>query len=59
MEEKIKLIKLTCQRCGWEWYPRVAAVKQCPGCRSLRFRTPRSSSNREETSTHENAQPKT
>ncbi len=28
------MLKLTCNRCGYTWIPRVENVKQCPGCRS-------------------------
>lgn len=30
----MKLIEYVCKRCGWRWFPRKEAVKQCPGCRT-------------------------
>ena len=41
---KIKLgTKLKCLRCGWEWIPRKADVKQCPNrkCHSIYWDTPK------------------
>jgi len=31
---KIKLQKLKCKRCGYEWIPRKDEVRLCPRCRS-------------------------
>ena len=31
---KIKLQKLKCKRCGYEWVPRKEEVRLCPRCRS-------------------------
>lgn len=34
-------LKLTCQRCGAAWLPRVAEPVRCPRCGSLKWNTPR------------------
>jgi len=31
---KIKIIKLRCKRCGWEWTPRQQEIRICPKCKS-------------------------
>jgi len=40
MLEEIKLTRLTCNQCGHSWIPRVADVRACPKCRSLRWDKP-------------------
>lgn len=30
----VRLPKVKCKRCGWEWVPRVANPKWCPKCNS-------------------------
>lgn len=32
--QQMKLMEYVCKRCGWRWFPRKEAVKQCPGCRT-------------------------
>jgi len=34
MAMKIKIEKLMCKRCGYEWYPRKPEVRICPKCKS-------------------------
>jgi Zn finger protein HypA/HybF involved in hydrogenase expression len=34
---KIKLQKIICKRCGWEWTPRKPEVMVCPKCHSPYF----------------------
>jgi len=35
---------LECLRCGYSWIPRTAEPRQCPGCKSVRWDTPRGQS---------------
>jgi len=28
---------LKCKCCGWNWYPRVPKVKQCPRCKNANW----------------------
>ena len=39
--DKFELIKLTCQRCGHTWTPRVEDVRICPRCKSIRWDKPK------------------
>jgi len=41
MEESVTIHKLTCERCGHSWVPRVQTVKTCPNCRSPYWDTPK------------------
>lgn len=34
---KIKLPKIICKRCGYEWKPRQTDVRMCPKCKSPWF----------------------
>lgn len=38
---KVKVHRLTCQRCRHEWVPRGEDVRQCPKCKSARWDEPR------------------
>lgn len=39
---KVKLTpKLKCQRCGYQWVPRVSEVKACPKCKNVLWYIPR------------------
>jgi len=40
---KIKMRKLKCLRCGYEWYPRKDDVRQCPNikCHSALWDVPK------------------
>jgi DNA-directed RNA polymerase subunit RPC12/RpoP len=31
---KIKVTKLHCLRCKWDWFPTQEDINQCPHCRS-------------------------
>ncbi len=35
------VIKLICQRCGYEWVPRVNDVRQCPRCKTIYWDKPK------------------
>lgn len=39
---KLKLKKVKCLKCGFEWYPRIEDVRQCanPKCRTARWDVP-------------------
>jgi len=37
---KIRIPKLKCRQCGYEWVPRTTDVRACPKCRSLRWDRP-------------------
>lgn len=37
---KIKVTKLKCKRCGWEWIPRGEDIRMCPKCKSVRWDMP-------------------
>lgn len=37
MAQKIKLTRLHCKRCDYEWTPRSAKVYRCPKCMSFRW----------------------
>ena len=41
--EGMKLNRLKCQRCGYEWIPRIEDVRICPNkkCHSNRWDTPK------------------
>jgi Zn finger protein HypA/HybF involved in hydrogenase expression len=32
---KVKLLKLKCKQCDWEWQPRKEDVRKCPRCQSV------------------------
>jgi predicted Zn-ribbon and HTH transcriptional regulator len=32
MVDKMQLPKIKCQKCGYEWIPRVENPKKCPKC---------------------------
>lgn len=34
MNNKDKLKKVKCGKCGEKWYPRVSAPKKCPACQA-------------------------
>ncbi len=34
---QVKLKKIKCVRCGWEWKPRKEDVRQCPKCKTAYF----------------------
>jgi len=34
---KVKIAKLKCKRCGYEWIPRKTDVRMCPKCHSPYF----------------------
>lgn len=38
---KVKVKKVKCQRCHWEWNPRKEDVRECPNCHSALWDTPR------------------
>jgi predicted Zn-ribbon and HTH transcriptional regulator len=38
---KVRITKLTCQRCEYEWHPRIEDVRQCPSCKSARWEQPK------------------
>jgi predicted Zn-ribbon and HTH transcriptional regulator len=38
---KIKLTKIKCLRCGYEWYPKVEDVRQCAKCHSAHWDKPK------------------
>ena len=38
---KIKIKKLKCLRCGWEWAPRKTDVRICPKCKSAWWNKPK------------------
>jgi len=38
---KIKLPKLKCLRCNWEWFPKKEEVRRCPKCGSPYWDRPR------------------
>lgn len=40
---KLKIKKLKCLRCGWEWIPRKTDVRQCPNkkCHSNLWNVPK------------------
>lgn len=33
----VKVTKVKCLRCGYEWIPRISDPRQCPKCRSMRW----------------------
>ena len=37
--DKLKLVKVRCSKCGYEWVPRVPDPRSCPKCGSLRWDT--------------------
>jgi len=37
---KIKLPKIKCAKCGWEWVPRKTDVRMCPKCKTAYFDDP-------------------
>ena len=37
----IEIKKITCERCGYEWVPRVEDIKRCPGCKSPYWQKPK------------------
>lgn len=37
---RIRVPKLRCRRCGWEWLPRQEDVRLCPRCKSVRWNEP-------------------
>ncbi len=41
MKNRIKVMKLICERCGHEWVPRGNIIKTCPMCRSPYWDTPK------------------
>lgn len=41
---KVRVVTLTCLRCGHAWTPRTSDVRQCPRCKSARWDVARSSS---------------
>ncbi len=34
---KVKIEKLKCKHCGFEWYPRKPEVVQCPHCKTAHW----------------------
>ena len=38
---KIRVMSLTCKRCGHVWVPRKAEVLICPKCKSARWNKPK------------------
>jgi predicted Zn-ribbon and HTH transcriptional regulator len=38
---RVRVMTLTCQRCGHAWIPRVPDVRQCARCKSAYWDTPR------------------
>lgn len=36
----IRLPKLKCNQCGYEWTPRISDVRICPNCKSLHWDKP-------------------
>jgi len=40
MVKKLKLVKLTCLRCGYEWLPRVPSPAVCPRCKCRDYDEP-------------------
>jgi len=38
---KIKLPKLKCNQCEYEWTPRQTDVRRCPNCGSIRWDKPK------------------
>ena len=36
---KIKLVKLHCLRCHWDWFPKKEEINQCPHCKSKYWNT--------------------
>ena len=51
MDGKTKTIsKLTCQRCGHEWWPATLELpKTCPRCKSYRWMEPKTRERRPQT----------
>jgi predicted Zn-ribbon and HTH transcriptional regulator len=41
MPMKTNVKKLTCERCGHYWYPRIPVVRICPRCKSAYWDVPR------------------
>jgi len=37
----VKLSKLKCERCGYEWIPRKTEIRICPKCKSPYWDRPR------------------
>jgi len=38
MGKKVKLPKLRCNKCGYKWYPRIAARPvKCPDCQNRKW----------------------
>jgi Zn finger protein HypA/HybF involved in hydrogenase expression len=38
---KIKLVKLKCERCGYEWNPRKPEIRMCPSCKTPYWDVPK------------------
>ena len=34
---KVKIQKIKCLQCEWEWQPRKEEVRKCPRCQSLNW----------------------
>jgi len=39
--QMIQVRGLVCQRCGYQWIPRIKAVRLCARCKTPYFDTPR------------------
>jgi len=39
--DKLKIVRVKCQKCGHEWIPRVVDPRSCPSCGSLRWDEPK------------------
>lgn len=44
---EIKIQKLKCLRCGYEWLPRTTEVRQCPKCKSAYWDVPKEKTDKE------------
>ena len=38
---RMTVIRLTCEKCSYEWTPRRKDVRMCPRCKSVRWDTPK------------------
>ena len=38
---QVKLNKIKCQRCNYQWIPRKEDIRQCPKCKSAYWETPK------------------
>jgi predicted Zn-ribbon and HTH transcriptional regulator len=54
VKKKISIPTLKCEKCNYQWIPRVADVRQCPKCKSVRWDKPKVKNEDEKSSKSDN-----